>query len=45
MSESNTLSVATHVGDDVQRVDDTAKLTGGPCTRATWYLPACSMPR
>jgi CO/xanthine dehydrogenase Mo-binding subunit len=29
MSESNTLSVATHVGDDVQRVDDTAKLTGG----------------
>src|ERR1039458_393516 len=29
MSESTISSVATHVGDDVQRVDDAAKLTGG----------------
>ena len=29
MSESTNASVATHVGDNVQRADDTAKLTGG----------------
>ena len=29
MSETTIASVATHVGDDVQRVDDTVKLTGG----------------
>ena len=29
MSDTTVSSVATRVGDNVQRVDDTAKLTGG----------------